>query len=64
VAARIESFMYDATDAEQMGHTLYFQAVIVLNILAALGVALWRATRPADPASGTQIAADAVADAR
>ena len=64
VAARIESFVYDATDAEQMGHTLYFQAVILLNILAALGVAVWRATRPADPANRTQIAADAAAEAR
>ena len=59
LAARIESLVYDATDAEQAGHVLYFQAVIVLNILAALGVAIWRATRPVEPADRPLFAADA-----
>ena len=58
VGARIESFVLDATDAEQAGHVIYFQAVILLNILAALSVALWRASRIASAADGAQLPAE------
>jgi hypothetical protein len=42
VGARIESLVMDATQAEAEGHWIYFHAVIVLNLLAALAVAVWR----------------------
>ncbi|MBC8076936.1 MAG: hypothetical protein H7Y32_12730 [Chloroflexales bacterium] len=64
VGARIESLVLDATDAAQIGHVVYFQAVIVLNLLAAVAVAAWRALREAGASDRPLIAADAAADAR
>lgn len=43
VGARIESFFYDATAAEAAAHPIYFPAVIILNLLSGLAVAVWRA---------------------
>lgn len=49
VAARIESFFYDATAAEVAGHPIYFSGVIIINIIAAVGAAVWRARTPYAP---------------
>lgn len=51
VAARIESLVVTPEQARAMGHSVYFQAVLVLHALTAVGLAVWRALRPALPAS-------------
>jgi cytochrome bd-type quinol oxidase subunit 2 len=47
VAARFESLLMTADQAKDSGHMLYFQAAIVLHVLAALALAVWRARQPA-----------------
>jgi cytochrome bd-type quinol oxidase subunit 2 len=47
VAARFESLLMTADQAKDSGHVLYFQAAIVLHVLAALALAVWRARQPA-----------------
>mgnify|MGYP001243176483 CR=1 FL=1 len=53
VAARIESFFYDATAAEVAGHPIYFPGVIIINFIAALVAAVWRARTPYAPAKAS-----------
>jgi hypothetical protein len=47
VAARIESLVYSPEAAAATNHDLYFQAVIVLHLIGAAGLAVWRARQPA-----------------
>lgn len=47
IGARIESFLVDAEQARSNGHIYYFQAVIIVHLLSALGLAIWRARTPA-----------------
>jgi cytochrome bd-type quinol oxidase subunit 2 len=50
VAARIESLIVDHEAAQAQGHTVYFHAVIVINLVAGLVVAVQRALRlPSEP---------------
>lgn len=47
VAARIESLVLTPAEASATKHALYFQSAIVLHIIAAIVIALWRAMQPA-----------------
>lgn len=52
VAARIESLFLSPEEAAATKHNLYFWAVIVVHLLSAAGVAVWRARTP--PAASSQ----------
>jgi cytochrome bd-type quinol oxidase subunit 2 len=54
VAARFESLLMTADQARDSGHVLYFQAAIVLHVLAALALAVWRARQPTAAAEPRQ----------
>jgi FtsH-binding integral membrane protein len=49
VAARIESLLMTPEQASASGHDLYFKTAIVLHVLAALALAVWRARQPPPP---------------
>jgi cytochrome bd-type quinol oxidase subunit 2 len=60
VAARIEALFYTAEQSAAAGHAFYFTTSLVLHGLTALGLSLWRATRPSpilEPAETMQRAA-------
>jgi hypothetical protein len=55
VAARVESLIVDRATAQAQGHTIYFHAVIVINLLAGLILAVQRALTPqAEPAAASE----------
>ncbi|NJM05920.1 hypothetical protein HC891_06545 [Candidatus Gracilibacteria bacterium] len=47
VAARIEALFYTVEQSKANGHEFYFVTSLVIHGVAALGLSLWRATRPA-----------------
>jgi hypothetical protein len=47
VAARLESLIMTPDQAAATRHEFYFQAVLVLHLLGGVGLAIWRARRPA-----------------
>lgn len=51
VAARIESFMLTPEQAAASGHSRYFVTAIVLHVIGAVGLSLWRALDPPAPAT-------------
>lgn len=51
VAARIESLLLTPEQAAATGHHTYFVAAIVLHLVVAIGLALWRSLCPPDPVS-------------
>ncbi|MCG8350165.1 MAG: hypothetical protein MI924_20560 [Chloroflexales bacterium] len=46
IAARIESLLVTTEQATAMGHALYFQTVMILQIIVGAGLAGWRALAP------------------
>lgn len=60
IAARWESFFFSPEAADRAGHDLYFKAVMVVNILGAIGLAIWQARIPPrepEPTAVTPVAA-------
>ncbi len=46
IAARIESFVVTPEQASANGHDIYFKAAMVVHLVGAAGLAIWRGLQP------------------